>query len=356
MDEDREPSTPLWPGRETIGHGYQRSAEHSSSSSSLNGPGQSIPVPDKDSARNAIIEVRSEPAITQQRPWSSSPPPASRDNGARAAEDDADSSDAKDASPAQDTAADADASAHAPEERGDESEMIVRSFGHAESFSEPAARCIAKAGWIAYVLNHTSINAAHLILAMSLDERAAKGLEDRGFDVQELRRAMLPLLIGAKWRYSEEDDNPKPVISMTSDVADILEAAKRRAGERDNQPATLPDLWDTLSAVHAKGKLVPAAPEERRTDIRAELESALTVKFDEFKRLLDQGFAWSANRLDEAMARATGELLATLNSKPPANDGPIETPPDVTPEGPQEPEAPDWRSKLPFRLAILGLL
>lgn len=354
MDEDREEPAP-WPtGRESIGHGLQRSAE--AGSSGLNGPTPTLTVPDKDSSRNAIIEVRSEPADTSPKPWSSSLPPASRDNGSRVDRADNDGGDPQDASPADDTAAHAETRVAVETGHRDESELIARSFEHADSFSEPAARCIAKAGWIAYVLNHTSINAAHLILAMSLDRRAAKGLEDRGFDVQELRRGMIPLLIGAKWRYSEEDDSPKPIISMTSDVADILEAAMRRAGERDNQPATLPDLWDALSAVHAKGRLVPAAPEERKTDIRAELESVLAVKFDEFKKLLDQGFAWSASRLDEAMARSTGELLERLNSKPPANGETEIAAVEATPEGPQEPAPPDWRSKLPFRLAILGLL
>jgi hypothetical protein len=91
------------------------------------------------------------------------------------------------------------------------------------------------------VFNHTSINAAHLILALSLDKRGAIWMEDRGFDVEQLREAMIPLLIRAKWKYSGSANDPEPVICTTTDVSNILEAAKRRAGERDNQPAALTD-------------------------------------------------------------------------------------------------------------------
>lgn len=80
------------------------------------------------------------------------------------------------------------------------------------------------------------------------------------------------------------------------------------------------------------------------------------MKFDEFKRFLDQGFAWSASRLDEAMDRATRELLDKLNTKPAVEDEPVSAPPGLPPEPQPEPEPSDWRSKLPFRLAILGLL
>jgi hypothetical protein len=82
----------------------------------------------------------------------------------------------------------------------------------------------------------------------------------------------------------------------------------------------------------------------------------LRVKFDEFKRFLDQGFAWNANRLDEAMDRATQELLDKLNTKPAVEDEPASAAPGLPPEPQPEPEPSDWRSKLPFRLAILGLL
>ena len=45
-------------------------------------------------------------------------------------------------------------------------------------FSDPASACINKAGWIAFVLNHPRMNAAHLILAMESRQEGCAWPED----------------------------------------------------------------------------------------------------------------------------------------------------------------------------------
>jgi ATP-dependent Clp protease ATP-binding subunit ClpA len=220
-----------------------------------------------------------------------------------------------------------------------------------DGFSDPASRCILKAADIAYVHNHTSVNAAHLILALSQDKRAALGMEDRGIDVEQLREAVIPLLVKARWKYFGPASESDLVMSTTSDVSNILEAARRKAGERDNQPATLPDMLDALRDLHAQGRLAPTpkgAPAQ--ADLRPNLE-ALNGRLDEVKTLLEQGFRWNAAQLEEAMQRATEELKATLAKPvdPPLADA---EPTQASAEPPRE--SLGWRR--PFRLAILGLL
>jgi len=195
----------------------------------------------------------------------------------------------------------------------------IRSSDPVPGFSEPASDCINRAGWIAFMLNNTCVGTAHLLMALSLDERAAPGMKARDLDVKELRRAALPVLIRTQWKYSNGSEAPPPEFNTTSELADILEAAKRRAGERDNQPATLPDLLDVLKIMHERGQLIPASKDTSKIEVREDMLQVKT-KLDELKTLVDQGFRWSVARLDQAMAEATCELLDKL-TPPPSSQG-----------------------------------
>ncbi len=155
----------------------------------------------------------------------------------------------------QETKAEAEAVPEADEPIIGDLWIKIRSSDPVPGFSEPASNCINRAGWIAFMLNNTSVGTAHLLLAISLDERAAPGMQIRNLDVKQLRLAALPVLIRTQWKYSDGEEPPPPEFNTTSDLSDILEAAKRRAGERDNQPATLPDLLDVLKITAREGTI-----------------------------------------------------------------------------------------------------
>jgi hypothetical protein len=145
-------------------------------------------------------------------------------------------------------------------------------------------------------------------------------MQARNFDVKELRLGAIPVLIRTQWKYSNGSEPPPPEFNTTSDLSDILEAAKRRAGERDNQPATLPDLLDVLRILHEKGQLVPAQKDTPKVEVREDLLQ-VKAKLDELRNLVDQGFRWNASRLDQAMQAATDELLEKLTPPAPTNGG-----------------------------------
>lgn len=224
-------------------------------------------------------------------------------------------------------------------------------------FSEPASACINKAGWIAYVLNHPRMNAAHLVLAMSLDKKAALGLKSRGLDVEQLRQDMMHMVLAARWDYTDDQAEPTPVIRTTSDLSNILDAAKRRASERDNQPAALTDLFDVLVSLNAEGKLVPPKPEAKEN---AAISSGLSQvnerftdvlgKLGELQTLVDQGFKASASHFDTAMAASTRDLLAQFARQ--SEEDEVETPP--VPSASTTSTGTRWSN--PFRIALLGLL
>ncbi len=247
--------------------------------------------------------------------------------------------------------------ADAVEESDDAAAFSGTSLDPIGGFSDPAKACIAKAGWIAYVLNHARMNAAHLILAMSLDKKAAHGLKSRGLDVEQLRRDMMEMVLNAKWDYTDDQAEKRPVISTTSDLSDILDAAKRRAAERDNQPAALTDLFDVLVVLNAEGKLVPPKPQVRDsaaiTSGFAHVSDSVTQvlsKLGELQIVVDQGLRANTAHFDAAMSAATSELLAKLARSEPEPE--IVTPSEPT--GGATPQNTGW--KMPFRIALLGLL
>ena len=72
------------------------------------------------------------------------------------------------------------------------------------------------------------------------------------------------MMLAAKWDYTDDRAEPTPVIRTSSDLSNILDAAKGRASERDNQPAALTDLFDVLLSLNAEGKLIPPKPRSAR--------------------------------------------------------------------------------------------
>ena len=107
------------------------------------------------------------------------------------------------------------------------------------------------------------VGTAHLLLALSLDERAAP--DGNSQPRRQTAKAGRPASADPHpMEIFQWEEPPPPEFNTTSDLSDILEAAKRRAGERDNQPATLPDLLDVLKIMHEKGQLIPHQKKRRR--------------------------------------------------------------------------------------------
>lgn len=106
------------------------------------------------------------------------------------------------------------------------------------NFSGDALDCLNRAAKLAYDLNHTCISSAHLLLAMTLDQRSRKMLERVG-DVGQLRQGAMQVIGRMHWRYSEgRGEAEKLPNAVTADLWDIFEAAKHEADDRQQEVST----------------------------------------------------------------------------------------------------------------------
>jgi hypothetical protein len=177
---------------------------------------------------------------------------------------------------------------------------------HGVGFTKAAAECAARARDIAQILNHTRVGAAHLILAMTLDENISRKMQ-RDFDVPTARRTMLKKLSEADWDYGIGAENA-PEIGR--DLADIFTLAAAEAAER-GQDVSLFDLFRGFELADARNRLL--VDEIRQSDpapaiaarVQQTLMPQISVLIDEFRRSMAMEFR---SQLD----RATGDIVAVL--------------------------------------------
>ncbi len=216
MDEDREQPTPWLTGRETVGHGLQRSAEPQSGNG-VDGPGE-VPVGGLPSAGAAfsdttVVIAPAAPA-TALHPDASGQDVAARPNGADPLDDE--------------TPLDFDYDEAVP------------------GFEAAASDCLNRALAIARSLNHVVLSSDHLMIALTMDPSARRQLERVG-DVTQLREAAMQRLGKMHSRFSTGESFP----SQSADLKDIRTAARQAAAERE-QLVAISDLINAFSKANGR--------------------------------------------------------------------------------------------------------
>ena len=126
-----------------------------------------------------------------------------------------------------------------PDGHAEAAEEITLDFDYDEDmpgFETSASDCLNRALRIARSLNHMSLSADHLMLALTMDPNARRLLERAG-DIVQLREAAMQRLGRMHSRFSTGDSFP----SQTSDLVDIRKTAREAASERE-QLVAISDL------------------------------------------------------------------------------------------------------------------
>jgi len=129
---------------------------------------------------------------------------------------------------------------------GEPAEEVALDFNYEEAvpgFEASASDCFNRALQIAQSLNHTSLSADHLMLALTMDPNARRLLERVG-DVAQLREAATQRLGKMHSRFAASDRLP----SQTADLVDIRKAARDAASERD-QLVAISDLINAFPKI-----------------------------------------------------------------------------------------------------------
>jgi hypothetical protein len=134
--------------------------------------------------------------------------------------------------------------------------------GKLPRFTKPASDCINKARRIARELNHTSVSAAHLALALTLDQRSSRRLRDQGVDVDCVREAAVRNLAKFNFAYAAVSGSAVAESKASPDLASILESATRFPQEKDDEEEiNISDLLDAFRKSPAGVKLIYELPE-----------------------------------------------------------------------------------------------
>ena len=145
---------------------------------------------------------------------------------------------------------------------------------------EPAASdCLNRALQIARSLNHTSLSADHLMLALTMDQNARKLLERAG-SINELRETAMQRLGAMNWKFSRPSGPDIHFPAQTSDLENVRKLALQGASERDQRVA----ISDLINAFPCEdGRLAYGMREEFDVPTAIErIESGLMPRFSEF--------------------------------------------------------------------------
>lgn len=145
---------------------------------------------------------------------------------------------------------------------------------------EPAASdCLNRALGIARSLNHTSLSADHLMLALTMDQNARKLLERAG-DINALRETAMKQLGEMHWKFARPAGQETHFPAQTLDLEDVRKLARQGAAEREQRVA----ISDLINAFpREEGKLLYA--EQSRDTLPAvieRIENALMPRLSDF--------------------------------------------------------------------------
>lgn len=181
--------------------------------------------------------------------------------------------------------------------------------------TKTASDCLHKTTKLARELNHGTVSAAHLVLAMTLIPNASCQLEDKVDIDKAFRAAMLALM---------EIERGSPVNgalpSLSAEFKAIVTLAQELARKRE-QEVSVDDLlnaFDRLPADSAAAQLIRGEP---RNGLTLDTRSA----FDQLALLVNQQFQEIRRQIDAVrFDPQAGEQLARLKSYLEMRDGGIE--------------------------------
>jgi hypothetical protein len=189
--------------------------------------------------------------------------------------------------------------------------------GKLPGFTKPASDCINKARRIARELNHTSVSAAHLALALTLDPRSSRRLRDQDVDVDLVREAAVQFLAKYNSMYSSgtpavEEPQPAP------DLSDILETATRFAQEREGEEEiNISDLLDAFRKSGSRARLLysPQDTSDQAPAIVRRMEQWLVPQLDQLfcemeRRLLEHAEERINTLVSEAGMQLGGQIAS----------------------------------------------
>ena len=184
-------------------------------------------------------------------------------------------------------------------------------------FTKPASDCINKARRIARELNHTSVSAAHLTLALTLDPRSSRRLRDQGIDVDLVREAAVRYLAKYNCMYSSGALPAMAEPKASPDLTDIMEAATRFAQEReDEEEINISDLLDAFRKSGSGSKMIYAvaeAPDQVPAVIRR-VEQGVAQQLDQLFAEIERRLQ-AAPQLDQLLADMERRLLAQAEER-----------------------------------------
>jgi ATP-dependent Clp protease ATP-binding subunit ClpA len=158
--------------------------------------------------------------------------------------------------------------------------------------TETASNCLIKALHLARELHHGEVTAAHFIVAMTLVPRANKQFAQRHLDGNAAWRASMAVLTDLERMLSGPSSDPP----LSVELINILTDARRSAENRDNQEASIDDIFVAFTKLSVEssarrlamgvGPTKPATPAEEARDAVRRLEENLSRRFDSLNELL----------------------------------------------------------------------
>ena len=193
-----------------------------------------------------------------------------------------------------------------PDGQADAAEEVTLDFDYDEEvpgFETSASNCLNRALQIARSLNHMSLSADHLMLALAMDPSARRLLERVG-DIIQLREAATQRLGRMHSRFTTGNSFP----SKTSDLVDIQKAAREAASERD-QLVAISDLINAFP--QANGRLTYGSGDGSKAVVLMErIEQGLVPRVAEAMTRIEAEVQEAARRYQSVQS-----LLQDLNSR-----------------------------------------
>jgi hypothetical protein len=193
-----------------------------------------------------------------------------------------------------------------PDGHAEAAEEITLDFDYDEDvpgFETSASDCLNRALRIARSLNHMSLSADHLMLALTMDPNARRLLERAG-DIVQLREAAMQRLGRMHSRFSTGDSFP----SQTSDLVDIRKTAREAASERE-QLVAISDLINAFPK--ANGRLTYGSGDgSKAVTLMERIEQGLVPRVAEAMTRIEAEVQEAARRYQSVQS-----ILQDLNSR-----------------------------------------